>query len=436
MIPPIIHQMWKTEAVPPAFTAWCDTWRQQHPGWAYRFWTDATLEAFVATHYPDFLTTYRAYPRGILRADAARVMLLHHVGGLYADLDAECLRPFDDLLGENRILLAEEPLAHRQSLLVRSRRLPSVLCNAVMLSPPGHPFWREVLAAMQRNSAAPSVLDATGPFLLSGVAARHNEAFRVLPPESLYPLTREGTGDLAQARAIHHWAGTWIKPQDDKPPRAKALARARRRQRLHRWFGPRRWNAPPILPPELPSGQRLEIVHTPPGDPSSRAKARNALMGQKLATADWVLWLDEGLTASDALLEALLSAQAPLVVPNVVAQRGGPSCDPGSYITEWQPPDHVFWKFVRRGVYLPPLGLGRSYLSHLRYRERQPLDSLGGTCLLVAAELHREGLQFPWRPYNFRLDAEGLSAQALDLGLELVGLPNVEVLSPARPAPE
>lgn len=428
MIPTIIHQMWKDAAVPPAFQAWCESWRRLHPTWDYRFWTDAALEAFVATHYPAFLATYRAYPQGIMRADAARVMLLHHFGGLYADLDAECLQPFDDLRHETRVLLAEEPLAHRQSLLITARRLPAVLCNAVMLSPPGHPFWLQVLAAMQRNSAAPSVLDATGPFLLSGVAERHGAGLCLLPAETFYPLTREGVGQLAEARAIHHWAGTWIASQDNKPPSRKSLRRARRRQRWDRWLGPRHWIAPPILPHELPSGQRLAVLRTAPGDSRRRAKERNALLEEKLGQADWVLWLDEGLKVSDAFVEQLLAAQAPLVAPNLVSEAGGFSCDLGSYITDWQPPEAVFWKFVKRGTYGPPAGLGRTYLSHLRYRDRQPLDSLGGSCLLVAAELHREGLQFPWRPYRFCLDAEGLSAQARDHGLELVGLPNLELL--------
>lgn len=429
MIPKIIHQMWKDEAVPEKFRAWQESWRRHHPTWDYRFWTDATLDDFVAQHYPDFLGTFRAYPQGVMRADAARVLLLHRFGGLYADLDAECLKSFDRFCTENRIVLAEEPAANQASLLVSARRFRRVLCNAVMLSPAAHDFWPQVVAAMAHNAKASSVLDATGPFLLSGVGEGLGaNQLLLLPPQSFYPLARDGSGDAKDALAVHHWAGTWIKGEASGPP-APPSRRARRRRLLHKFFAPRPWASPPILPAELPAGSRLQIIRTARAAPIEQAKARNREIAKGLGDADWILWLDDGLTCSDEVIAQLLAAKAPLVGPNVVESIGGPSLDEASYLCDWQVPDAIFWKFVKGGVYNPPRGLGRSYLSDFRYRQRQPLDSLGGRCLLVAAELHREGLLFPTRPYRFKLDAEGLSAQALEHGLTLIGLPNVELIA-------
>jgi mannosyltransferase OCH1-like enzyme len=34
-----------------------------------------------------------------MRADSARYMYMYKYGGLYADLDMECLRPMDELFG-------------------------------------------------------------------------------------------------------------------------------------------------------------------------------------------------------------------------------------------------------------------------------------------------------------------------------------------------
>ena len=95
MIPSILHQTWKTDQIPQRFQPWVDSWARHNPGWTRMFWNDRTLLDFVGQHYPDFLDTFCSYPAGIFRADAGRYLLLHHFGGVYADLDCECVAPFE-----------------------------------------------------------------------------------------------------------------------------------------------------------------------------------------------------------------------------------------------------------------------------------------------------------------------------------------------------
>lgn len=56
------------------------------------------------------------------------------------------------------------------------------------------------------------------------------------------------------------------------------------------------------------------------------------------------------------------------------------------------------------------------------------LDAVGGAMLLVHAELHRHGLVFPPYPHRHRIETEGLSMAALDMGVLSWGLPFLEVL--------
>ena len=37
-----------------------------------------------------------------MRADAARYLLLHHFGGVYADIDCECVASFAPIMDEER----------------------------------------------------------------------------------------------------------------------------------------------------------------------------------------------------------------------------------------------------------------------------------------------------------------------------------------------
>jgi hypothetical protein len=48
--------------------------------------------------------------------------------------------------------------------------------------------------------------------------------------------------------------------------------------------------------------------------------------------------------------------------------------------------------------------------------------------LLVHAELHRHGLVFPSFPYRRRIETEGLSMMAMDMGVLSWGMPFLEVL--------
>lgn len=56
------------------------------------------------------------------------------------------------------------------------------------------------------------------------------------------------------------------------------------------------------------------------------------------------------------------------------------------------------------------------------------LDGVGGTALLVYADLHRDGLHFPVAPYKHALETEGLAQMAKDMGIHVYGLPNYVIL--------
>ena len=188
MIPPILHQTWKTDQILAKFQGWTDSWTRHNPGWTRMFWNDRQLLEFVAEHYPDFLPTFCSYQSGILRADAGRYLLLHHFGGVYADLDCECVAPFDPIMAENRIVLCREPPSHTAALAT-FRELPHIIFNGTMASPRGHPFWLHLLAYLPGLANAKDVLDATGPCVLtSAYGSFGNKDSLVVHPSDLFAL--------------------------------------------------------------------------------------------------------------------------------------------------------------------------------------------------------------------------------------------------------
>ena len=226
MIPRILHQTWKDAEVPERWRPLQHTWRKNHPDWEYRLWTDAELRNLVAEHYPWFLESYDAYDHAISRVDAARYFLLHRHGGLYVDLDFECLRPIGALLASHSLVLGVEPDAHMALPVVqrRSKPLSQIVCNAFAASTAGHPFWDHVFPLLIEHARERDPLDAAGPFFLTeaiesytGSAPTHLASAAQLYPVDKLELERgeavpsEIPAALGEeAFAVHHWAGSWI----------------------------------------------------------------------------------------------------------------------------------------------------------------------------------------------------------------------------------
>jgi mannosyltransferase OCH1-like enzyme len=141
-----------------------------NPGYTLRLWTDANNERFIAQHYPWFLRYFRQYDKMIKRADAVRPFYLYHFGGVYADLDFACIRPFDALLqrhASSQVLLGElQKGAHE------SQSVP----NALMISKPRARFWLLVMRELVRRVNCADPMFDTGPAMLTKVARTEGPA--------------------------------------------------------------------------------------------------------------------------------------------------------------------------------------------------------------------------------------------------------------------
>lgn len=227
LIPRIIHQTWRDAEPPPAMAALAQTWRAHHPDWQYRLWTDADNRALIARAAPEYLRLYDVYPEPIMRADAFRYFLMGQEGGIYADLDLECLGPLDELVRGEAALLALEPDEHLDGEIVRRSGLGRVVSNAFLASPPGHPFWQHVRAELAAAAGRAGPLEVAGPFFLTRALEswRGSAPVVVLAARTVNPVPkrRVWAGGLDEpgcrarlrdegALAVHHWMGTWVRP--------------------------------------------------------------------------------------------------------------------------------------------------------------------------------------------------------------------------------
>src|SRR6266436_7942477 len=92
-IPKIIHQIWLGSELPEEFIALQQSWIEYHLGrdWLYKLWTDedvANMELYNKAFY-DATDNYG------IKSDILRWEILYNFGGVYIDMDFECLRALD-----------------------------------------------------------------------------------------------------------------------------------------------------------------------------------------------------------------------------------------------------------------------------------------------------------------------------------------------------
>ena len=145
------------------------------------------------------------------------------------------------------------------------------------------------------------------------------------------------------------------------------------------------------------------------------ARSRNHLLARALGDEAWVLWLDvDVIEYPPTILRDLLAYKQPILQPHCVLDYGGPTFDTNAWRDQ-----------------------GRLHLQDLRAHELTPLDTVGGTMLLIAADCHRDGLIFPSFLYGVgnprtrngggEIETEGLGIMAHDMGYTPIGVPNLEI---------
>lgn len=105
------------------------SWKKNHPTWSYSLWDDKMCYNLIKNDYPWFLETYKNYKHEIQRCDSVRPFILHKFGGIYADMDYKCLKPFDDIFKKKSIYFIESPYSGVTNALFASNKGNKILLD-------------------------------------------------------------------------------------------------------------------------------------------------------------------------------------------------------------------------------------------------------------------------------------------------------------------
>ena len=218
-IPRIIHQIWFQGEKNMESTVNMEKWQAQHPGWRYKLWDEPKMRLVISTYYHQYQKKWESFPHMHQKIDFFKYLILDHMGGVYADMDAVPLKPFDSLLDTDTLVVSTMNANAIESRLTFGDIQP--INNGIILSPANHPFWKVCLDAILEQTGSyyfkqQEISATTGPEFFSKLIHAYLEAhpgtITILDYTAFEPCYSADmfctvSGD---AYADHQHAQTWL----------------------------------------------------------------------------------------------------------------------------------------------------------------------------------------------------------------------------------
>lgn len=82
-----------------------------NPTYEIMFFNNEQQEEFIKTHYFEYYANFLKLPKFIQKSDFFRLAAIHYYGGIYCDIDIECVKPLDNLLDKTLFYVVEEEIS-------------------------------------------------------------------------------------------------------------------------------------------------------------------------------------------------------------------------------------------------------------------------------------------------------------------------------------
>lgn len=175
-------------------------------GWEVKLWLDDDIDLFVAEFYPQYFKQFKEIHPHIKQVDAVRYLFMHHYGGIYLDMDAECIRPagafIDGLVKGSTAWMGGYP----EPFFLMSTR--------------GNDFWIFAFELILRDWKKYNVRSTAGPQGLNRMAKAYAYTFGrdSIRPFIMYDSEEcdriEPNGDVVCGEPTYRW----VESRDQFPP--------------------------------------------------------------------------------------------------------------------------------------------------------------------------------------------------------------------------
>jgi len=174
-----------------------NTWREKHPDWEYRLWTEKDILSLPLT----LARHYRAMPKLSGKINLARYEILLRYGGIYIDADSECVRPLPEELFCSPLVWA----SYEHEIRKRDQ-----VANGLMGAEPGNPFIAELIMRLRETEyLSPESWRSCGPMFITQVWRETRYPLVLFPSAYFLPQWwNEQTPHALEIFARHYWGSS------------------------------------------------------------------------------------------------------------------------------------------------------------------------------------------------------------------------------------
>lgn len=199
-IPKIIHQIWLQgeNNIPIDYPNYSASWKNLNPEFKYILWDENMIINLINNKFPKFLNVFNNYPKLVQKVDAAKYLIIYVYGGIYVDMDLECLKPIYELIENKQIILFKCDI----NILMRMvfyYTTNNILQNCFLVSIENHPFWLYIIDLMMKEDLKQGeyellenyIFRTTGPGLLSNAyyTYPYKNNFTIIESQLIEPLS-------------------------------------------------------------------------------------------------------------------------------------------------------------------------------------------------------------------------------------------------------
>jgi mannosyltransferase OCH1-like enzyme len=143
-VTPYVWQTYKSKDLPEQAEAARETWISKNPEWKCELYDDADIEKYIKSYWPTKMYNFfKDLPVGVMKADLWRYLILKTHGGVYSDIDSECLKPIT--------VWEEEQKFNSKDILLVGLENDEHFCQWTIYSTKEHPIMKYVCDYILNN---------------------------------------------------------------------------------------------------------------------------------------------------------------------------------------------------------------------------------------------------------------------------------------------
>lgn len=233
MIPKTIHYCWFGKGELPTLAQKCiSSWKEHMPGYEIKEWNEDNFDVNMIQYTKD---AYKNKKYAFV-SDYARFYILQDHGGIYMDVDVELIKPLDDLLVDNKVILGFE-------------RIGKVAPGLICASEPNTQFLEDMVETykdikfLNDNGSLnlTTIVEYTSDYLRSKGLENRNEK-QLISGVTIYPIDYFCPIDMTtneliitdNTYSIHHFAASWISKWGKFKKVVRGLVGTKLYNRLHK----------------------------------------------------------------------------------------------------------------------------------------------------------------------------------------------------------